>query len=108
MAEWTPEHRRLHGERLRFTLDRAHRACVAAADRFARRYLPLLLAMRRRGMGLRAIAVELNANGHTTRCGGPWTDQAVRQLLKRRHHILGSEVYQAQPRLWIIGWSRKV
>lgn len=108
MVEWTHERRRLHGERLRFTLARAHRACVTAADRFARRYLPLLLAMQRRGMGLRAIAMELNANGHLTRCGGPWTDQAVRQLLKRRHHILGREVYHAEARLQFIGWSRKV
>ena len=106
--EWTHERRRLHGERLRFTLDRAHHACVVAADRFARRYLPLLLAMQRQGKGLRAIAADLNANGHTTRCGGPWTDQAVRQLLKRRHHILGSEVYQAEARLQVIGWDRKV
>lgn len=108
MAEWTTEHRRRHGERLRFTLDHAHRACIAAADRFARRYLPILLTMQHQGMGLRAMASELNTNGHTARYGGPWTDQAVRQLLKRRRHLLDGEVYAAQPQSRFIGWNRKL
>jgi hypothetical protein len=108
MVEWTAERRRLHGERLRLALDEARDACIAAADRFARRYLPILLAMQRQGMGLRAIASELNANGHTTRHGGPWTDQTVRQLLKRRRHLLDREVLIAQPQPRFIGWNRKL
>jgi hypothetical protein len=57
-------------------------------------------------MGLRAMAAELNANGHTARHGGPWTDQTVRQLLKRRRHLLDGEVFAARPRF--IGWNRKL
>src|SRR5262249_55278301 len=80
-AFFTPEQRRRHAGGQKPTLDRAHKACRAAADRFARRFLPLILDMQRQNMGLRAIAQALNARGYVTRQGRRWTDQAVRQIL---------------------------
>jgi hypothetical protein len=104
-AHYTPERRRWHGERQRHALDLAHHGSTKAADRFARRFLPILLDMQKKGMGLREIAREMNARGYTTRRGCCWTDQAVRQVLKRRGNIIAAEVMK-RPRF--IGWDRHV
>jgi hypothetical protein len=103
---YTAEWRQQHGIRLKPHLDDAHHRCVIAADLFARRFLPMVLNLQRHGLGLRATAAEMNHRGYVARHGGIWTDQTVRQLLKRRHHIIGTEVFDEQPRVRFIGWSR--
>jgi hypothetical protein len=102
--EYTDEWRRRHAERLQTSLERAHARCIIAADLFARRFLPMLLAMQRHGKGLRAMATEMNLHGYLSRYGGPWTDQTVRQMLKRRQTVITTEVFD-QPRRFI-GWNR--
>jgi len=82
----------------------AHIARLIAVYHFVRRFLPLVIEMQKKGMGLRAIARALNAQGYTSRQGKTWTDQTVRQLLKRRRNILAAEVIN-QPRY--IGWNRR-
>lgn len=37
------------------------------------------------GLGSRAIAREMDARGHVTKSGRPWSESTVRQLLKRVH-----------------------
>jgi hypothetical protein len=103
LAYYTPQRRRWHADCQKRALALAHRGSVRAADRFARRFLPLLLDMQKKGMGLRAIAAEMNERGYTTRRGRCWTDQAVRQILKRRKNILAAEVLI---RRHYIGWDR--
>lgn len=102
-AHYTPQRRRWHGECQKRALDLARHGVVGAADRFARRFLPLLLDMQKKGMGLRAMAAEMNERGYTTRRGRCWTDQAVRQILKRRKNIIAAEVLT---RRRYIGWDR--
>lgn len=102
-AFFSPEQRRRHAERQKPALDRAHKACRTAADRFARRFLPSILDMQRQGIGLRAIAQALNARGHVTRLGRPWTDQAVRQILKRKENVIKTQIFQS-PRY--LGWHK--
>lgn len=104
---YTVEWRRRHGERLKPHLDHAHQRCIVAADLFASRFLPMLLAMQQRGMGLREIAVEMNTRGYTTRRNGPWTDQAIRQMLKRRPNLITAEVFNEPPRSGFVGWHRR-
>ena len=101
MTAWTEEHRRLHGQTLHATLLLAHHACRMAADEFARHHLPMVISMQCQGIGLRAMAQTLNANGFTARQGGPWTEQTVRQLLKRRHSLLITELFEEQPQQMI-------
>lgn len=99
---YSREWRRQHRLRLKSHLEQAHQRCVDAADRFARRFLPMVLAMQHHGMSLRAIALEMNDRGYTARCGGPWTDQTVRQVLKRRGNLLNSEMID---KVRFIGWN---
>lgn len=99
---YSSEWRHQHQLRLQPHLEHAHQRCIAAADRFARRFLPMVLAMQRHGLGLRAIAVEMNDRGYTARCGGPWTDQTVRQVLKRRRNLLNTEMMDT---VRFIGWN---
>lgn len=101
---YTAEWRRRHAERQKPTLERAHRNCVTAADRFARRFLALFLDMQKDGLGLRAIATEMNERGYTTRQGKCWTRQAVRQVLKRYKNVMKGEVLN-RPRY--VGWDRR-
>ena len=83
----------------------AHEACVAEADRFARRFLALFLDLQKKGLGLRAIAAEMNDRGYVTRRGKRWTDQAVRQVLKRKRSIIAAEVLK---RRRYVGWDRRI
>lgn len=101
---YTTEWRRRHAERQKATLECAHRNCVTAADRFARRFVALFLDMQMNGLGLREIAAEMNERGYATRQGKRWTDQAVRQVLKRRKNIINSEVLN---RPHYVGWDRR-
>jgi len=104
---YTWDWRRRHGERQKTVLATAHRACIAAADQFARRFLPLLLDMQKQGMGWRAMASEMNARGYTSRQGLPWTDQTVRQMLKRLHPGIAAEVFKGQATVFI-RWNRRI
>jgi hypothetical protein len=106
MVNYTIEWRHEHSERLKHHLDHAHQRCIIAADLFARRFVPMLVMMQQRGMGLREMAAEMNARGYSSRQDGPWTDQTIRQMLKRRHHLIIAEVFNEQPRLAFVGWQR--
>ena len=103
---YTPDWRQHHAERQKPALATARRACIMAADHFARRFLPLLLDLRKQGLGWRAIATELNAQGYCSRHGIRWTDQTVRQMFKRLHNSIAAEVFIAQT--VIIRWNRRI
>ena len=103
VEHYTAQRRRWHGECQKRALDLAHRGSVKAADRFARRFLPLLLDMQKKGLGLCAMADEMNERGYTTRRGRHWTSQSVRQILKRRKNIVAAEVLI---RRHYLGWDR--
>jgi len=105
MGSWTKERRCQHASTMQPTLVLAHRACRHAADQFAGHYLPMLLSMQQHGVGVRAMARAMNANGFSSRQGGPWTEQTVRQVLKRRQSLLTSELFDEQPE-HIVGWTR--
>ncbi len=105
-STYTSDWRLQQRDRVQSHLDHAHRRAAAVADLFARRFLPMVLAMQRRGLGLRATATEMNNRGYTARHGGIWTDQTVRQLLKRRRNVIITEVFDGQPRMRFIGWDR--
>jgi hypothetical protein len=98
--------RQHHAERQRPALAMARRACIMAADHFAHRFLPLLLDLRKQGMGWRAIANEVNAQGFYSRQGIRWTDQTVRQMFKRLHNSIAAEVFTTQT--VIIRWNRRI
>jgi hypothetical protein len=102
---YTSDWRQQHAERQTSALATAHRACITAADHFARRYLPLLLDLRKQGMGWRMIAIEMNAQGYYSRQGIQWTDQTVRQMFKRLHNSIAAEVFIAHT--VFIRWNRQ-
>lgn len=120
-AHFTPERRRQYSEETQHSRALAEQARKDAADEYAKQYLPLIVEMQRKGMDLRAIAREMNALGHKSRRGGPWTDQTVRQMLKRRpvpapvvrklddevfgHVQTKPDVKPAQPGSRFVGWK---
>ena len=53
------------------------------ADERNRDVTPVILAMRAEGLGMKAIADRLNAEGHTTANGGDWHAAQVQRILKR-------------------------
>ena len=64
----------------------AHRAGLAVAKAAAEAYAdlrPMLVELRASGKPLRAIADELNTQGHTTRRGRPWNPVQVARVLER-------------------------
>lgn len=67
----------------------SHDSRIEKANQFANQYLDTIIQMRNKGMGLREIAAEMNAYGYVTRRGSPWTDQTVRQMLKRMKQSVG-------------------
>ena len=64
-------------------LQRARAALVAAADGFAANARPLIQDLRAAGLGLRAIARELNRRGVPTARGREWQASTVRNVLHR-------------------------
>jgi DNA invertase Pin-like site-specific DNA recombinase len=54
------------------------------ADERNRDVTPVILAMRAEGLGMKAIADRLNAEGHTTANGGDWHAAQVQRILKRQ------------------------
>lgn len=62
---------------------KANQARQHVADDFALRFRAIIIEMQQDDNNLKEIARKLNAAGHTARRGGPWTDQTVRQILKR-------------------------
>jgi DNA invertase Pin-like site-specific DNA recombinase len=82
-GHWTAERaeRRLAGlskARQRSALVRRTTAVEVYAD-----LAPSMLKMQSDGHSLRTIAAKLNADGHCTRNGRPWSPQQVRLILKR-------------------------
>jgi hypothetical protein len=103
----TPERRRQFAEDTRTARRLAEQARKRAADVFAKLYAPMIETMQDDGMTVSQIVARLNATGHLSRRGGPWTDQTVRQVLKRmakRFKDLRAEVMS--PRR-LIGWDRR-
>jgi DNA invertase Pin-like site-specific DNA recombinase len=54
------------------------------ADERNRDVTPAILGMRAEGLGMKAIADRLNAEGHTTANGGEWHAAQVQRILKRQ------------------------
>ena len=53
------------------------------ADERNRDVTPVILGLRAEGLGMKAIADRLNAEGHTTANGGEWHAAQVQRILKR-------------------------
>lgn len=102
----TPEGKETHKEKCsnisQERRDRYARETVAAlkvakkrqkdlADAFAKKYLRLIERMQKEGFNLSQIAAKLTAEGHTSRRGGIWTDQTVRQILKRTNRHVAAK-----------------
>lgn len=118
-AHFTDERREQYSIATRQSRKMATLVHKRAADRFARRFLPKIIALQRSGLGLRGIAEAMNEQGFTSRCGRAWTDQTVRQVLKRRpvpqvrklaDEVFGHEQPRCQPPPMhqeprIIGWN---
>lgn len=54
------------------------------ADERNRDVTPVIMALRAEGLGLKAIADRLNADGQTTANGGDWHAAQVQRILKRQ------------------------
>jgi DNA invertase Pin-like site-specific DNA recombinase len=74
------EDRRLAGSKLGASRSAANRRKAAIAE-YAD-LLPKIQEYKRAGDSLRTIASNLNADGQTTRSGGPWNPVTVRNVLK--------------------------
>jgi DNA invertase Pin-like site-specific DNA recombinase len=75
---------RLGNPRALETIDRAHAANRAAADRHAANVLPIVREIQASGLTTtRAIAEALNARGVRTARGGAWHSSTVANLLRR-------------------------
>jgi hypothetical protein len=103
----------------------AEKARKNAADKFAQKYIPIIKQLQNRGMGLTEIAKHLNTEGHKSRRGGAWTDQTVRQVLKRtvaqpavksrdlssellgKPKVIQQDIKIGTPKR-ILGWDRKI
>jgi len=83
-AHFTPERRAQYAEDTKDARVVAEQARKQAADKVARQFLPMILDMQQQGLGLTEIANRMNAQGFKTRRGSIWTDQTVRQILKRQ------------------------
>lgn len=120
-AHFTPERRQQYSVETQLSRDIAEQVRKEKADEYAKQFLPLIVEMQHRGIGMIEIAKEMNALGHKSRLGGPWTDQTVRQMLKRRpeptpvvrklddevfgHVQTKPEVKPAHPENRFVGWK---
>lgn len=119
-AHFTPERRQQYEEETRTAREMAEQVRKEKADEYAKQFLPLIVEMQRKGLGMIEIAKEMNALGHKSRRGGPWTDQTVRMMLKRRPepapvvrklddevfgHAQAKPVKPAQPGTRFVGWK---
>jgi group I intron endonuclease len=82
-ASLTPERRERYREETKAAVIKAHAVLTEKADVHAEQYKPIIRELQEQGLNLLQIAAKLNENGHTTRRGMPWTDQAIRLLLRR-------------------------
>lgn len=57
---------------------------VRAAKERTRDILPTILRLRGEGLGMKAIAERLNAEGRTTAAGGAWHATQIQRVLKRQ------------------------
>lgn len=83
---------RARGTRLGNPDGRAARAIAVAklrteADRFAGTVLPVIETLKAQGLGLRAIARELDHRGVKTARGGQWAAATVRGILLRATQV---------------------
>jgi hypothetical protein len=107
----TFERRKKFGEDTKESLAKAYRCKRAKADIFARKMFKIIKNLQDDGITeKRALARILNEQGFTSPNGGVWTDQTVRQVLKRiskmvRHRDISSQVLKPYR---IIGWDRKI
>jgi hypothetical protein len=83
----TPERRERFSQETRVARAKANETRQRNADAFAKEHASVISKLQRDGLGLTEIATKMNEAGHTSRRGGPWTDQTVRQILKRLKKI---------------------
>lgn len=79
----TEDRRRQLADETKEARSKANQVRKRLADTFALKFRSIIMQMQQDGMGLSEIAKNLNASGHVARRGGAWTDQTVRQVLKR-------------------------
>jgi hypothetical protein len=119
-ARLTPQRRQQFAKETGWARSLANEVRKKSADEFAGKYVLIIKQMQKQGMGLTRIARILNQHGHSSPRGLRWTDQTVRQVLKRSNKIpplnprgISSEVFgrtqtgkstAVQSRMKIIGW----
>lgn len=79
----TPERRQRFRKETAHTITVAREVHLRNADDFARKHERVIHKLQEQGMNLTEIARRLTVDGYTSSRGGPWTDQTVRQVLKR-------------------------
>jgi DNA invertase Pin-like site-specific DNA recombinase len=67
-------------------MKKAHKAKVAHADAYARKVASLVLPLRKAGLSLSAIAIQLGEHGVPTSKGGQWDAKAVSRVIDRMAH----------------------
>ena len=87
-AALTPERRQQLSEDTKEARIVAEQARKQKADVFAQKYVQIIEKMLKQGMTKLDIATRLNEDGHRSRRGDPWTDQTIRQVLKRTNKSL--------------------
>ncbi len=78
-----PECRNLTAESRQRGSSRGAEAVRAAAEEAYRELGPLLVQMRQSGLSFRDMAAFLNAAGHATRQGKPWSDATLFKVCRR-------------------------
>lgn len=88
------------------------------ADKFANKYISIIKEKQKMGFNLVEIAKQLNEEGHKSRRGSEWTDQTVRQILKRvpepivikpltQNKTIESEIFRDVPlKRRVLGWDK--
>ena len=79
----TPERRQRFAEETKEALKIAKQAQQQIANDFAEKYIPIIEALQKQKLTIIEIASKLNDDGHLSPRGTIWTDQTVRQILKR-------------------------
>ena len=105
MKDFSPERREQFAKETIEARKKAEEIRKDEADKFAKKYISIIVAKQKQGFGLVEIAKQLNDEGHKSRRGGEWTDQTVRQILKRFPSIDDPPVTPVQ-RKKIIGWEK--
>lgn len=94
----TPERRERFRQETKRAILMAHEVQQKQADDFAMKHEKIITLMQRQGIGLVVIAAKLTEAGYKSPRGGAWTDQTVRQVLKRIKNFAAAKKIGDKPR----------